>query len=110
VVVSVLALSATEAPHRDGRGGAGHRRQAHPFAAERRPTGAAEHPGCDFTVPGSPYQRSIGLAAEKQAPTFGACAQADQRTTRCLGRTGLGLSIARELVPLSGGRLRASGC
>jgi CheY-like chemotaxis protein len=47
----------------------------------------------------------IGVPAEKQAVIFEAFAQADNSTTRKHGGTGLGLTIAAQLVSMMGGRL-----
>ena len=47
----------------------------------------------------------IGLTAEAQAQIFNAFTQADNSTTRKFGGSGLGLSIARQLVSLMGGEI-----
>ena len=47
----------------------------------------------------------IGIPADKQDKIFGAFTQADSSTTRKYGGTGLGLTIAGQLVGLMGGRL-----
>jgi CheY-like chemotaxis protein len=47
----------------------------------------------------------IGIPAEKQARIFEAFTQADGSTTRQYGGTGLGLTIASQLVALMGGRI-----
>jgi two-component system sensor histidine kinase RpfC len=47
----------------------------------------------------------IGVAPEAQARIFESFMQADQSTTRRFGGTGLGTTIAKQLVELMGGRL-----
>jgi two-component system sensor histidine kinase RpfC len=47
----------------------------------------------------------IGIAPEAQARIFESFAQADQSTTRRFGGTGLGTTIAKQLVGLMGGRI-----
>ena len=47
----------------------------------------------------------IGIAADKQDAIFDAFAQADDSVTRVYGGTGLGTTIARQLVTLMGGKL-----
>ncbi len=47
----------------------------------------------------------IGIAREKQSLIFAAFTQADASTTRIYGGSGLGLSIASQLVNLMGGRI-----
>jgi len=47
----------------------------------------------------------IGIAPEAQAKIFESFAQADQSTTRRFGGTGLGTTIAKQLVGLMGGRI-----
>jgi two-component system, sensor histidine kinase and response regulator len=47
----------------------------------------------------------IGIPQEKQALIFSAFTQADASTTRIYGGSGLGLSIASQLVNLLGGRI-----
>ncbi|MCB1742899.1 MAG: response regulator [Gammaproteobacteria bacterium] len=47
----------------------------------------------------------IGMAPDTLSHVFEAFRQADQSTTRNYGGTGLGLTIARQLVELMGGRL-----
>jgi two-component system sensor histidine kinase RpfC len=47
----------------------------------------------------------IGIAPEAQARIFESFAQADQTTTRRFGGTGLGTTIAKQLVELMGGRI-----
>lgn len=47
----------------------------------------------------------IGIAAEAQAKIFESFVQADESTTRRFGGTGLGTTIAKQLVGLMGGRI-----
>jgi len=47
----------------------------------------------------------IGIAPEAQRRIFESFAQADQTTTRRFGGTGLGTTIAKQLVELMGGRI-----
>ena len=47
----------------------------------------------------------IGIPPEKQSVIFSAFTQADASTTRLYGGSGLGLSIASQLVNLLGGRI-----
>lgn len=47
----------------------------------------------------------IGIAKEKQVTIFSRFTQADESTTRAYGGTGLGTTIAKELVALSGGEI-----
>ncbi|MFL6572915.1 MAG: ATP-binding protein [Burkholderiales bacterium] len=47
----------------------------------------------------------IGIAPEAQAKIFESFAQADESTTRRFGGTGLGTTIAKQLVELMGGRI-----
>jgi PAS domain S-box-containing protein len=47
----------------------------------------------------------IGISKEKQASIFDSFTQADASTTRRFGGTGLGLTIASQLVALMGGKL-----
>ena len=47
----------------------------------------------------------IGIAPEAQAKIFESFAQADDSTTRRFGGTGLGTTIAKQLVGLLGGRI-----
>ena len=47
----------------------------------------------------------IGIAPEAQAKIFESFTQADQSTTRRFGGTGLGTTIAKQLVQLMGGRI-----
>src|SRR3954463_7113396 len=47
----------------------------------------------------------IGISHEAQAKIFDSFAQADESTTRRFGGTGLGTTIAKQLVGLMGGRI-----
>lgn len=50
----------------------------------------------------------IGIAEERQAAIFDPFVQADVNTTRRFGGTGLGTTIARELVRMMGGDIQVS--
>ena len=47
----------------------------------------------------------IGIAPEAQKRIFESFSQADQSTTRRFGGTGLGTTIAKQLVELMGGKI-----
>ena len=48
----------------------------------------------------------VGIAAEKLSTVFESFTQADEETTRKFGGSGLGLTIAKQLVSIMGGDLR----
>lgn len=69
---------------------------------ENDPEGS--EPGClRFSV----SDTGIGIAPEKLDAIFESFTQGDSSTTRKYGGSGLGLSIAKRLVELMGGRIRA---
>jgi PAS domain S-box-containing protein len=63
------------------------------------PAGGA--PGLAFAV----RDTGVGIPADRQASIFEAFTQADGSATRRFGGTGLGLTLAAQLVALMGGRL-----
>jgi two-component system, sensor histidine kinase and response regulator len=63
--------------------------------------GAYPNVEIEFTV----SDTGIGIAADKQAGVFESFTQADNSTTRRFGGTGLGLTIASQLVALMDGRI-----
>jgi two-component system, sensor histidine kinase RpfC len=69
----------------------------HVSAREETP----EHVGLKFSI----RDTGIGIAPEAQARIFESFTQADQSTMRRFGGTGLGTTIAKQLVDLMGGRI-----
>ncbi len=67
----------------------------------KRASGGDPDVGLQFSV----SDTGIGIPAEKQARVFESFTQADNSTTRRYGGTGLGLTIASQLVDLMGGRI-----
>jgi two-component system sensor histidine kinase/response regulator len=67
----------------------------------RRVAGQAPGLQLQFSV----SDTGIGIPAEKHAAIFESFTQADNSTTRKFGGTGLGLTIASQLVGLMGGRI-----
>jgi two-component system sensor histidine kinase RpfC len=63
-----------------------------------------ETPG-DVSLKFSVRDTGIGIPPEAQARIFDSFSQADQTTTRRFGGTGLGTTIAKQLVELMGGRI-----
>jgi signal transduction histidine kinase/DNA-binding response OmpR family regulator len=64
---------------------------------------ADEHPNVELQF--SVSDTGIGIPPEKHATVFESFTQADTSTTRRFGGTGLGLTIASQLVALMGGRI-----
>ena len=64
---------------------------------------AGQDPGLQLQF--SVSDTGIGIPAEKHAAIFESFTQADNSTTRKFGGTGLGLTIASQLVGLMGGRI-----
>jgi CheY-like chemotaxis protein/HPt (histidine-containing phosphotransfer) domain-containing protein len=64
---------------------------------------AGEYPRVELQF--SVSDTGIGIAAEKHAAIFESFTQADNSMTRKFGGTGLGLTIASQLVGLMGGRI-----
>jgi two-component system sensor histidine kinase/response regulator len=61
--------------------------------------------GSDVMVHFTVADTGIGIPQDKQAAIFESFTQADASTTRRFGGSGLGLSIASQLVALMGGRI-----
>jgi two-component system sensor histidine kinase RpfC len=59
----------------------------------------------DVSLKFSVRDTGIGIPPEAQARIFDSFSQADQTTTRRFGGTGLGTTIAKQLVELMGGRI-----
>lgn len=66
---------------------------------------AEEETGPQVRLKFSIRDTGIGIAPEAQKRVFESFVQADQTTTRRFGGTGLGTTIARQLVELMGGRI-----
>jgi len=64
-----------------------------------------EEPPDDVSLKFSVRDTGIGIPPEAQARIFDSFSQADQTTTRRFGGTGLGTTIAKQLVELMGGRI-----
>jgi two-component system sensor histidine kinase RpfC len=67
----------------------------------RRPETAEDRTRVRFEV----RDTGIGIAPENQARIFESFTQADERISRRFGGTGLGTTIAKQLVELMGGRI-----
>lgn len=65
-----------------------------------------ERPG-KTTIRGEVIDTGVGMTPEAISQIFQPFVQADQSTTRLFGGTGLGTTIARQLVELMGGRMGA---
>lgn len=66
---------------------------------------AQEETNSDVGLKFSVRDTGVGIPAEAQARIFESFTQADQSTTRRFGGTGLGTTIAKQLVELMGGRI-----
>ncbi|HXZ52197.1 MAG TPA: ATP-binding protein [Burkholderiales bacterium] len=66
---------------------------------------AQEETTSDVRLKFSVRDTGVGIPAEAQARIFESFTQADQSTTRRFGGTGLGTTIAKQLVELMGGRI-----
>lgn len=60
-----------------------------------------------ITVRGEVIDTGVGMSTDAIAQIFQPFVQADQSTTRQFGGTGLGTTIARQLIELMGGRMGA---
>lgn len=66
---------------------------------------AQEETDSDVRLKFSVRDTGIGISAEAQARIFESFTQGDQSTTRRFGGTGLGTTIAKQLIELMGGRI-----
>ena len=66
---------------------------------------AQEETASDVRLKFSVRDTGVGIPAEAQARIFESFTQADQSTTRRFGGSGLGTTIAKQLVELMGGRI-----
>ncbi len=79
--------------------------EAEPRAARCIPLGRDKLDDFDGNIRFTIHDSGIGIAAEKQSMIFERFVQANGASTRRYGGTGLGLTIAKQLVELMGGTI-----